>query len=416
MGGAWAQTKPARGDGSVDKPYEISTAAELAWFRDYVNNESQYASATLTEDIDLSEFCHAADAATNTEELSWDPIGNGSMYCGTFDGNGKTIRNLYINTTYIFRGFFGYANGGSIKNITFDNAKVKNTNKFGTGILTGGFAKCTIENIKILANCSVEGTENTGGIAGAGAGNISNCENRAKVNGTNNVGGIVGSSSDNTISSCANYGAVTGTEYAGGIVGYFGSGTMQNSANYGDISGVDQVGNLIGFALTFNLNNVLGFGNVTATNLNGGLLVGEISDPRSTTAGVLAYNNNAKLTINGTEQTGEAVKAIGQGSLTSAFRVKAFSAEQLKSGLVAFLLQGNCSESAKWGQKLNTDDYPLLNSADKVYSDSPITMKCSGELKAQVHLPTQSQHRRAHSRCSMAIVSYITNQWMLLAQ
>ena len=228
-GGAWAQTKPARGDGSVDKPYEISTAAELAWFRDYVNNESQYASATLTEDIDLSEFCHAADAATNTEELSWDPIGNGSMYCGTFDGNGKTIRNLYINTTYIFRGFFGYANGGSIKNITFDNAKVKNTNKFGTGILTGGFGKCTIENIKTLANCSVEGTENTGGIAGAGAGNISNCENRAMVNGTNNVGGIVGSSNDNTISSCANYGAVTGTEYAGGIVGYFGSGTMQNS-------------------------------------------------------------------------------------------------------------------------------------------------------------------------------------------
>ena len=381
--GAWAQTtkQPARGNGSVDNPYEISTAAELAWFRDYVNKESQFASAMLTDDIDLSEFCHAADAATNTEELSWDPIGNGKMYCGTFDGNGKTIRNLYINTTYIFRGFFGYANGGSIKNITFDNAKVKNTNKFGTGILTGGFEKCTIENIKILANCSVEGTENTGGIAGAGAGYISNCENRAMVNGTNNVGGIVGSSNDNTISSCANYGAVTGTEYAGGIVGYFGSGTMQNSANYGDISGVDQVGNLIGFALTFNLNNVLGFGNVTATNLNGGLLVGEISDPRSTAAGVLAYNNNAKLTINGTEQTGEAVKAIGQGSLTSAFRVKAFSAEQLKSGLVAFLLQGNGSESAKWGQKLNTDDYPLLNSADKVYSDSPITMKCSGELE-----------------------------------
>ena len=351
--GAWAQTKPTRGNGSVDNPYEISTAAELAWFRDYVNNESQYVSATLTEDIDLSEFCHAADAATNTEELSWDPIGNGRMYCGTFDGNGKTIRNLYINTTYIFRGFFGYANGGSIKNITFDNAKVKNTNKFGTGILTGGFEKCTIENIKILANCSVEGTENTGGIAGAGAGYISNCENRAKVNGTNNVGGIVG----------------------------YGEGSLQNSANYGDISGVAQVGNLIGFAAAVNLNNVLGVGNVTATDQKGGLLVGESNNPWSTASGILAYNSNAKLTIKGTEQTGEAVKAIGEGSLPSAFRVKAFSAEQLKSGLVAFILQGNASESAKWGQKLNTDDYPLLNSADKVYSDSPITMKCSGELE-----------------------------------
>ena len=380
--GAWAQTKPTRGNGSVDNPYEISTAAELAWFRDYVNNESQYVSATLTEDIDLSEFCHAADAATNTEELSWDPIGNGRMYCGTFDGNGKTIRNLYINSTIMYKGFFGYANSGSIKNITFDNAKVKNTHYNGTGILTGAFEKCTIENIKTLANCSVEGTENTGGIAGTGTGNISNCENRAMVNGTNNVGGIVGNSSDNTISSCANYGAVTGTKSGvGGMVGFFISGTIQNCANYGDISGADCVGNQIGYARICNLNNVLGIGNVTATTSQSGLLAGVILDSSSTAAGILAYNSSAKLTINGIEQTGDAVKAIGISSLSSTRRIKAFTAEQLKSGLVAFILQGNGSESAKWGQKLNTDDYPILGSTDKVYSDSPITMKCSGELE-----------------------------------
>ena len=380
--GAWAQTKPTRGNGSVDNPYEISTAAELAWFRDYVNNESQYVSATLTEDIDLSEFCHAADAATNTEELSWVPIGNGRMYCGTFDGNGKTIRNLYINSTIMYKGFFGYANSGSIKNITFDNAKVKNTHYNGTGILTGAFEKCTIENIKTLANCSVEGTYNTGGIAGSGTGNISNCENRAMVNGTKNVGGIVGNSCDNTISSCANYGAVTGTESGvGGMVGFFISGTIQNCANYGDISGADCVGNQIGYASICNLNNVLGIGNVTATTSQSGLLAGVIMDSSSTAAGILAYNSSAKLTINGIEQTGDAVKAIGISSLSSTGRIKAFTAEQLKNGLVAFILQGNASESAKWGQKLNTDDYPLLNSADKVYSDSPITMKCSGELE-----------------------------------
>ena len=382
--GAWAQTKPAKGNGSVDKPYEISTAAELAWFRDYVNNESQYVSATLTENIDLSEFCHAADAATNTEELSWVPIGNGRMYCGTFDGNGKTIRNLYINSTIMFKGFFGYANSGSIKNITFDNAKVKNTHYNGTGILTGAFEKCTIENIKTLANCSVEGTDNTGGIAGTGTGNISNCENRAMVNGTKNVGGIVGNSSDNTISSCANYGAVTGTESGvGGMVGFFISGTIQNCANYGDISGADCVGNQIGYAATVNLNNVLGIGNVTATTSQSGLLAGLIWDSSSTAAGILAYNSSAKLTINGIEQTGDAVKAIGISSLSSTGRIKAFTAEQLKSGLVAFILQGNASESAIWGQKLNTDDYPLLNSADKVYSDCPVTMKCSGELEGK---------------------------------
>ena len=337
----------------------------------------------------MSEFCHAADAATNTKELSWDPIGNSdNKYQGTFDGNGKTISNLYINVTSGYAGFFGYANeGGCIKNITFDNAKVKSTNDdYCIGILVGAAGSC-IENIKTLVNCSVEGKNYVGGIVGKAKGNISNCENHAMVKGSYTVGGIAGSSegSGTSISSCANYGDVKGTgNRVGGMVGYFDLGTIQNCANYGNIMGSDVVGNLIGYATKCHLDNVLGTGNVTATSTSAnrvGLLVGHIINSSSTASGILAYNSSVKFTINGTEQTGEAVKAIGQGSLTSAFRVKAFSAEQLKSGFVAFILQGNASESAKWGQKLNTDDYPLLGSTNKVYSDSPVTMKCSGELE-----------------------------------
>ena len=399
MGGAWAQTpsKPSIGDGSVDNPYQISTAAELAWFRDYVNGTigdegeaagttHSSASAKLIADIDLSEFCHAKDAAKNTDELSWTPIGNTSrIYQGTFDGNGKIIRNLYINATSNFAGFFGYADAGCIKNITFDNAKVKSTTT-NTGILVGHVGSCIIENIKTLPNCSVDGTHNVGGIAGDANGNIGNCENHAMVKGAYYVGGIVGEyySSDKSITSCANYGVVTGTgNSVGGMVGNFSSGTIQNSANYGDVTGTSTVGNLIGYAQICNLNNVLGTGNVTATSNMGqaGLLVGNIRNSSSTASGILAYNSSAKLTINGTEQTGDAVKAIGKGSLTSAEKIKAFSAEQLKSGLVTFILQENASESAKWGQELNTDDYPLLGSTNKVYSGSPVIMKCSGELE-----------------------------------
>ena len=396
MGGAWAQTKPSSGDGSVDNPYKISTAAELVWFRDYVNGtvvpegeaegtSHPLASAKLTDNIDLSEFCHAKDAAKNTDELSWTPIGNRPrFYQGTFDGNGKIIRNLYINTTSNFAGFFGYADAGCIKNITFDNAKVKSTTT-NTGILVGLVGSCIIENIKTLPNCSVDGTNNVGGIAGDANGNIGNCENHAMVKGANYVGGIVGDyySSDKSITSCANYGVVTGTgNRVGGMVGNFGSGTIQNSANYGNVTGTFNVGNLIGYAQICNLNNVLGTGNVTATSNMGqaGLLVGNIRNSSSTASGILAYNSSAKLTINGTEQTGEAVKAIGKGSLTSAEKIKAFSVEQLKSGLVTFILQENASESSKWGQELNTDDYPLLGSTNKVYSDSHVIMKCSGEL------------------------------------
>ena len=350
------------------------------------------ASAKLTADIDLSEFCHAKDAAKNTDELSWTPIG---MYLGTFDGNGKTIRNLYINVISEnigisgYAGFFGYADeGGNIKNITFDNAKVKTTNDdYCTGILVGAAASC-IENIKTLANCSVEGKDYTGGIAGRANGDIGNCENHAMVNGAGFVGGIVGeyTYSGKSITSCANYGVITGTgSSVGGMAGYFVSGTIQNCANYGDIMGIFYVGNLIGCADECNLNNVLGTGNVTATwdRESAGLLVGNIDNSSSTASGILAYNSSAKLTINGTEQTGDAVKAIGRGSLTSAEKMMAFTAEQLKSGMVANLLQKNVSGSAKWGQKLNTDDYPLLGSADEVYSGNA-TLNCLGEVESTV--------------------------------
>ena len=379
-GGAWAQTPPSKGDGSADKPYKISTAAELAWFRDQVNSGNNTISATLTKDIDLSEFCHAADGTTYTDELSWTPI---TWFQGTFDGNGKTISNLYINATSNYTGFFGYAYVGSIKNITFDNARVKNTGGYNFGILVGNAGSCIIENIKTLANCSVEGENYVGGIAGVANGNISNCENRATVKGIRSLGGVVAAYSGNSITSCANYGVVTGSgESVGGIAGYFNSGTIQNSANYGDVTGTDNVGNLIGLAEECNLNNVLGTGNVTATSAKlAGLLVGNIRKSSSTASGILAYNSSAKLTINGTEQTGDAVKAIGGGSLTSAEKIMAFTEEQLKSGLVANQLQKNVSGSARWGQKLNTNDYPLLGSADEVYLDGNLTMNCLGELE-----------------------------------
>ena len=384
-GGAWAQTQtlPA-GNGSADNPYKISTAAELAWFRDQVNSGNNRISATLTEDIDLAEFCHAKDGTKYTDELSWAPIGNSTyQYLGTFDGKGKTISNLYINATSNYTGFFGYADRGSIKNITFNKAKVKN-DKADTGILAGNAGSCIIENIKTLANCSVEGKNYVGGIAGDANGNISNCENRATVKGIRSLGGIVAAYSGNSITSCANYGTVTcANGIVGGMVGTFASGTIQNSANYGDVTGASYAGNLIGLAQECNLSNVLGTGNVTATSdtERAGLLVGHINNSSSTASGILAYNSSAKLTINGTEQTGDAVKAIGYGSLTSAEKIMAFTEEQLKSGLVANQLQKNVSGSAKWGQKLNTNDYPLLGSADEVYLDGNVTMTCLGELE-----------------------------------
>ena len=367
-GGAWAQTpsKPSSGDGKVDNPYIITKAEELAWFRDAVNDGNYEICAKIADNvevIDLKDFCHAADASQNLKELSWEPIGNSDWsYVGTFDGNGKTITNLYINATQAYMGLFGRIYKSTIKNLTFENANVTNTEN-DIGILAGYAGNGnTLQNIKISNTCQIKGGNDfTGGIAGYLDGNAYNC---------------------------VNYATVQGTEDVGGLVGYFESGTIKDCANYGDITGTSNVGNLIGNAYTCNLNNVLGTGNVTATNTKpGGILVGIIENSSGSTAsGILAYSSSAKLTINGTEQAGDAVKAIGDGSLAypegknEADVIKAFNPEQLNSGEVAWLLNGSTSvptegSTLAWYQKLlgaDADAYPVLVAAEgnTVYNGS----------------------------------------------
>ena len=368
MGGAWAQTpsKPSNGDGKVENPYIITKAEELAWFRDAVNDGNYEICAKIADNvevIDLKDFCHAADASQNLKELSWEPIGNSDWsYVGTFDGNGKTITNLYINATQAYMGLFGRIYKSTIKNLTFENANVTNTEN-DIGILAGYAGNGnTLQNIKISNTCQIKGGNDfTGGIAGYLDGNAYNC---------------------------VNYATVQGTEDVGGLVGYFESGTIKDCANYGDITGTSNVGNLIGNAYTCNLNNVLGTGNVTATNTKpGGILVGIIENSSGSTAsGILAYSSSAKLTINGTEQAGDAVKAIGDGSLAypegknEADVIKAFNPEQLNSGEVAWLLNGSTSvptegSTLAWYQKLlgaDADAYPVLVAAEgnTVYNGS----------------------------------------------
>lgn len=381
-GGARAQEirKPSVGDGSTGNPYEISTAAELAWFRAYVNEGNLSVCAKLTDDIDLKDFCHAADASNNIEK-SWEPIGSydsfpNKAYKGVFDGNGHTISNLYIKVQREGVGFFGCARGGSIKNITFDNAQVENTgndyNYSMTGIVVGaGFA--TLQNLKTLNNCSVKsGAKSLGGIAG-NAGDCSNLENNATVIGVYEVGGIVGVVNGKaTLSSCVNNGMVTGngSGRCGGIVGSLYKYTIEDCANYGNVTGTKEIGGIVGYAYgNSTIKRTLSSGDITSQESSAGIIVGNAKSIKA--SNMLAYSNNAKLTIDGTIQEGDNMKTVGEGNLTidegsnSDEIIKGFTQEQLKSGEVAFSLNSfKPSGSWAWYQKLgeNGDAYPVLTS------------------------------------------------------
>lgn len=335
------------------------------------------ACAKLTADIDLKDFCHAADASKNLGELSWEPIGVGNAYTGTFDGSGKTISNLYIKAEKREAGLFGYTFQSTIKNLTFENANVTNTELY-TGILVGvaGY-QTTLQNIKISTKCQIIGGKDyTGGIAGSLDGNAYNCVNYAMVQGQEDVGGLFGlyNKTGNSMTACANYGNVTATsKTVGGLVGYFSSGTIQDCANYGNIEGTYNVGGMAGYVSKGKMQNVFCYGNVSATDntIRGGMVCGYSS--KGVTEGMVAYYSGAKLTVNSQEQT---VKAFGSGNL-SEDNATGFTETQLKSGVVAYLLQQNASSEAKWGQNLanNGDSYPVIGSEHQVYADN-LTLNC----------------------------------------
>nr|WP_297062046.1 hypothetical protein [Prevotella sp.] len=403
MGGAWAQTQPSKGDGKVGNPYIITTAEELAWFRDQVNGGNKKICAKIADNvevIDLKNFCHAADASKKIDEQSWVPIGNSNKpYQGTFDGNGKTITNLYINASQVNMGLFGYTYGGTIKNLTFEYANVTNTNNYA-GVLVGkAFVGSTLQNIKISNTCQIKGGKYTGGIAGYLDGNAYNCVNCATVQGIQYIGGLCGyyCRTGNSMTACANYGNVTASSLGGGgLVGYFNSGTIQDCANYGDVKGTERVAGMAGSVNNGKIQNVFSYGNISVTNKtqNVGMAFG--FSVSGATEGMVAYYSGAKLTIKGQEQT---VKAFGNGT-PSEDKATGFTETQLKSGFVAYQLQQNASSKAKWGQNLANDDdiYPVIGSEHQVYADNT-TLNCKTNEVVRgsfTNNPTSSAIRYQH--------------------
>ena len=396
-GGAWAQTPtpPANGNGDVDTPYIITKAEELAWFRNQVNGGKNKICAKIADNvevIDLKDFCHAEDVSQNLKELSWVPIGTANKpYKGTFDGNNKTITNLYIKTAHNDVGFFCMIMGATIQDLIFDNAKVENvstthTKALCTGILAGGSDAGTnppshIKGIKTTKNCTVIGQNDTGGIVGNACNiNIENCENRSSVKGESYVGGIAGDYYYKNIKRCTNYGTVetvkNNSQRTGGIIGYANGTSIEDCANYGKLTSKGLYYGGIAGEMRGNssIQNVFSYGDMTYTYAPG-IIIGYVDRNSTLTAkGIVAYNKEALL-----NNSSENIKIVGTGSLTfedgkeEADVVKAFTKQQIKSGEVAYLLNGSTSEGElAWYQKLGTDAYPVLTATkgNTVYNGS----------------------------------------------
>ena len=165
--------KPA-GEGTKESPYQITSAEELAWFRDTVNNGKTKIHARLLHDIDL-------------KNVSWEPIGTQKKpYNGTFDGNAYTIRNFrlgdYTKQEEISeKGLFGrIGTGGTIQDLVVKVDYMgpaldhNNVNVIKCGLIAA-YNEGTIQRCSAIVNYTFYVKGAFGVIAYHNSGTIENC-------------------------------------------------------------------------------------------------------------------------------------------------------------------------------------------------------------------------------------------------
>lgn len=258
-----AATSFAGGTGEENDPYQISTAAQLAYLAKQVNEGTDYQRVhfRLVSDLDLGG-------------KEWTPIGtDGKIFWGGFDGGGHTITGMTITGDRDYVGLFGEcrnftADSSYIKSVTVKGANISGHSHVGAIAGEGAnISDCySIENTICAAWC-------VGGICGSLTGNISGCYNSSSVSGNSTAGGIMGSASSErtvgVVEYCYNIGAVT---------------VRQQDSSVGGITGAS--------AHRYNISNCLNCGKITGNGKNVGGIAGSTDSNYMNFIGNCYYNSD----------------------------------------------------------------------------------------------------------------------------
>ena len=334
------------GSGTEDDPYQISDKADLQKFAELINVcNPDYAGAhyILTADIDLNGI---DDTGNGIAENAWTTIGKTaegvlSAFKGCFDGQGHTIRGMYVQGgNYI--GLFSGISGGEIKNLNVSGIVEGGSYVGGLcGCGAGAITNCSCD-VRITAggsyvggiagynylhpmeSCTSSGSIHAdggyvGGIVGysenskagfpnhlnigyeylSANGTITKSRNGSDISAKDSyTGGIAGFNNEGVMTKCYNDGCVSGNaQHTGGLVGYDNKGTMTKCDNYGSIIGTNHfTGGLVGYNGEGAMSDCYNFGNVTGKAHYTGGLAGHCQKAvisRSVNAGIVYGNNRA---------------------------------------------------------------------------------------------------------------------------
>lgn len=308
----------AGGDGTQSSPYLIANARQLC------NVAGVYGESTL--DVTYFVLCNDIDMKDVTE---WYSIGNGLDGYGyanviNFDGRGKSVSNFKNTSTGNYMGsFFGILHG-TLKNITFNDITIDNSQNCVGGITCWAGANnteiwSTMENVHINGGSIMQtATQQVGGLAGKARNatftdcsvsdvTITSTTTTASGSSDQGYGGIAGWSYNSSYTRCSFDGSLTSARLAGGIVGYGSTGTViTDCTSAGSITAEVQngrngeaAGGIVGWLTNTTLSGCSSTASVSGKNNCIGGIVGQIG-----TAGAVIKQNHFTGTLSGAASVG----------------------------------------------------------------------------------------------------------------
>ena len=260
---------------SWDEKYTITTAAGLRGLSE-ISQSNSFANKTiqLGADITLNEGeldPKGSQDDWNTTLNKWDqwtPIGPDSgtaIFAGSFDGQGHTIRGIYVKDATSYSGLFARTTSAAkVKNLRLEDSYIQGDSDFVGSIAGRGNGEFnTIYSDAIVKSAKT----NVGGLVGQineGA-TVTNSWFNGNLTGQNSIGGIAGkvtNPSPVAVDNCLNTGKVhcgnaTNVKMGGliGEVGQDGIVTIRNSLVLNEVVETEKVANA-GTVVGYNANTV----------------------------------------------------------------------------------------------------------------------------------------------------------------
>lgn len=258
------------GNGSESSPYRITTADELAFLAEAVNNGNTFTGVYFELDADIF-LNDTAESNWKENAKKWIPIGAfDTAFSGIFNGNGHTVSGLYITCYDSYVGLFGKAIEAKITNLGVINSFVQGSSSVGA--IVGEDENCYFE--ACYSDCEIHGEFNLGGISGTSiCSTFKKCYNLGNISGNKIVGGISGNAMEAPLfEHCYNVGELTvSSEIVGGIVGNLGRGSTTSSYNAGSINGNKYIGGIVGFSGGCSITDCYNIGAIKGEDSVGGI-------------------------------------------------------------------------------------------------------------------------------------------------